>query len=78
MQGTLFYNKAMGRYDFEYEDEDGIKNYYGGIHCGEVFEIQLNDVWVPARVEYQDGAWYLVGLPGLKLDGLCVRRQART
>ena len=44
----------------------------GGIHCGEVFEFCLNDVWVPARVEmYED--WYLVGLPGLKMEGLEVR-----
>ena len=49
---------------------------YGGIHCGEVFEFKLNDVWVPARVEMgMDGEWYLVGLPGLKLDGLEVRQK---
>ena len=38
--------------------------FYGGIHCGEVFEFRLNDVWVPVRVEMgMDDKWYLVGLP---------------
>lgn len=70
-QGTLFCDKEMGRYNFCYEDDDMVKN-YGGIHCGEVFEFYLNDVWVPARIEMGND-WYLVGLPGLKLEGLEVR-----
>lgn len=70
-QGKLFYDKEIGRYNFIYE-RDGGECDYGGIHCGEVFEFKLNDVWVVARVEYSD-AWYLVGLNGLKLDGLEVR-----
>ena len=32
----------------------GDKRGYGGIHCGEVFEFKLNDVWVPYRVEMGD------------------------
>ena len=44
--------------------------------CGEIFEFRLNDVWVPARVEMSlDREWYLVGLSGLKLDGLEVRTE---
>ena len=54
----------------------GDKRDYGGIHCGEVFEFKLNDIWVPARVEMgMDNQWYLVGLPGLRLDGLEVRQK---
>ena len=50
------------------------KRDYGGSNCGEVFEFRLNEVWIPARVEMGiDRKWYLVGLPGLKLDGLEVR-----
>lgn len=70
-QGTLFYDKASGRYNFYYES-DGEMRDYGGIHCGEVFEFKLNDVWVPARIE-MSGDWYLVGLPGLLMEGLQVR-----
>lgn len=71
-QGTLFFDKESGRYNFNYKDSDGDEHNYGGIHCGEVFDFKLNDVWIPARVEMADD-WYLVGLPGLKLDGLEVR-----
>ena len=70
-QGTLFYDKDMDRYNFLYDSEGETRN-YGGIHCGEVFEFCLNGVWVPARVEMLDG-WYLVGLPGLMMNGLVVR-----
>lgn len=72
-QGTLFYDYESGRYNFFYE-EDGIRKDYNGIHCGEVFEFCLNGGWIPARVEMSD-EWYLVGLPGLKLDGLEVRQK---
>ena len=42
----------------------------------EVFEFRLNEVWIPARVEMgDDRKWYLVGLPGLKLDGLEVKAE---
>lgn len=75
-QGRLFYDKECGRYNFHYEDEDGDRRDYGGIHCGEVFEFKLNDVWVPARVEKgMNQEWYLVGLPGLRLDRLEVRME---
>ncbi len=37
-QGTLFYDRESGRYNFHYTDEDGDRRDYGGIHCGEVFE----------------------------------------
>lgn len=74
MQGTLFYDNESERYYFHYIDGNGNKCDYGGIHCGEVFEFKLNDVWIPARVEMgNDRKWYLVGLPGLKLDGLEVK-----
>ena len=49
------------------EHSVGMKCYnYGGIHCGEVFEFRMNEVWIPARVEMgDDRKWYLVGLPGI-------------
>lgn len=73
MQGKLFYDRSCGRYNFYYMDE-GIEMDYEGIHCGEVFEFKVNGVWVPARVEICDD-WYLVGLPGVKLEGMEVRRR---
>ncbi len=35
-QGTLFYDRKSGRYNFHYVDED--RRDYGSIHCGEAFE----------------------------------------
>lgn len=58
-QGTLFYDKESGRYDFCY-DCDGETVNYGGIHCGEVFEFCLNDVWVPAELRcMRTGIWWV-------------------
>ena len=71
-QDRLFYDRESGRYNFYYKDEDGDIRDYGGIHCGEVFEFCFNDVWVPARMEMSED-WYLVELPGVKLEGLKVR-----
>lgn len=67
-EGNLFYDKESGRYDIRF----GMKSYYGGLHCGECFEVKINDVWVPVRIE-MDEDWYLVGLPLKRLDGLTVR-----
>lgn len=67
-EGNLFYDKESGRYDIRF----GMESYYGGLHCGECFEVKTNDVWVPVRIE-MDEDWYLVGLPLKRLDGLTVR-----
>ena len=67
-KGNLFYDKESGRYDIRF----GMESYYGGLHCGECFEVKINDVWVPVRIE-MDEDWYLVGLPLKRLDGLTVR-----
>lgn len=67
-EGNLFYDKESGRYDIRF----GMESYYGGLHCGECFEVKINDVWVPVRIE-MDEEWYLVGLPLKRLDGLTVR-----
>ena len=67
-EGNLFYDKESGRYDIRF----GMESYYGGLHCGECFEVKINDVWVPVRIE-MDEDWYLVGLPLKRFDGLTVR-----
>lgn len=67
-EGNLFYDKESGRYDIRF----GMESYYGGLHCGECFEVKINDVWVPVRIE-MDEDWYMVGLPLKRLDGLTIR-----
>ena len=49
-----------------------IWNLYGGLHCGECFDVKVKNVWVPVRIEMGDD-WYLVGLNVSRLDGLRVR-----
>ena len=67
-EGNLFYDKESGRYDIRF----GMESYYGGLHCGECFEVKIKDAWIPVRIE-MDEDWYLVGLPLKRLDGLTVR-----
>lgn len=50
----------------------GIESYYGGLHCGECFDVKVKDAWIPVRIE-MDEDWYLVGLPKTSLSGLTVR-----
>ncbi|MBC2460395.1 DUF5348 domain-containing protein [Clostridium beijerinckii] len=46
-----------------------------GLHCGECFEVFLNDEWKAERLELGNGEWYLVysKLSGEQLEGLKVR-----
>lgn len=67
-KGTLFYDPETGRYDIRF----GLESYYGGLHCGECFDVKVEDEWIPVRIE-MDEEWYLVGLPYTRLDGLTVR-----
>ena len=45
--GTLIYDPSMGRYDIRF----GIESYYGGLHCGDCFDVKVRDVWIPVRIE---------------------------
>ena len=60
--------RTMGRFDIRF----GIESYYGGLHCGECFDVKVKDAWIPVRIE-MDEDWYLVGLPKTSLSGLTVR-----
>lgn len=56
------------RYDIRFD----LESFYGGLHCGECFDVKVKNVWVPVRIEMGDD-WYLVGLNVSRLDGLRVR-----
>ena len=45
-EGALFYDKESGRYDIRF----GLDSYYGGLHCGDCFDLKVDNAWVPARV----------------------------
>ena len=44
----------------------------GGLHCGDCFDLKVDNAWVPVRIEMGD-EWYLAELPRMSLDGLIVR-----
>ena len=67
-EGALWYDKESGRYDIRF----GLEEYYGGLHCGECYDVKVEGKWIPVRIE-MDEDWYLVGLPNVKLDGLIVQ-----
>ena len=58
----------MRRYDIRFD----LESFYGGLDCGECFDVKVKDVWIPVRIEMGDD-WYLVGLNVSRLDGLRVR-----
>ena len=67
-EGALWYDKTIGRYDIRF----GVNEFYGGLYCGECFDVKVEGKWIPVRIE-MDEDWYLVGLPNVKLDGLIVQ-----
>jgi len=69
--GALFYDPEQDRMDICFDDQ----RFYGGLHCGTPLEVQLNDRWVPTRIEKAND-WFLVGLSGLRLPGLRARLAA--
>lgn len=46
--------------------------YYGGLHCGETFDVKISGKWVPTRIEFEV-QWYLAGIDVDDLVGLIVR-----
>ena len=67
-QGALVFDKQAGRYDIRFY----LADYYGGVHCGQTFEVMVSGRWVPTRME-KAADWYLVGVCADDLSGLRVR-----
>ena len=57
----FMFNKETQRYDICF----GVGDYYGGLHCGDCFEIFFDGKWVKTRLEMNvmNNEWYLVGIP---------------
>ena len=58
MTGALVFDERTDRYDIRFD----LNSYYGGLHCGECFDVFVRGKWKPTRIEYGDN-WYLVGKP---------------
>ena len=66
--GTLVLQRDIGRMDIRFS----LNDYYGGLHCGETFDVKINGRWIPTRIEMGNDR-YLVGIDTDDLVGLIVR-----
>lgn len=66
--GALVQNLVSGRMDIRF----GLNEYYGELQTGQTMEVQIDEEWIPTRLEMGDG-WYLVGIKTDNLIGLTVR-----
>ena len=66
--GALIYDEQTDRFDIRFD----LNDYYGGLHCGECFDVMIGGKWKPTRIECGD-SWYLVGVRTDDLNGLRVR-----
>ena len=67
-QGALIFDERIDRYDIRFD----LADYYGGLHCGQCFDVMVGGRWKPTRIEYA-ADWYLVGIRADDLNGLRVR-----
>ena len=60
-------------------DTDRIELDGYGLHCGDGLEVLVikngQPEWVRTRIEYGD-EWYLIGLPGIQVNGLFAKCEA--
>ena len=56
-EGVLVYDELQKRIDIRF----GLEEYYGGLHCGECFDVLIGQKWTPTRIEMNED-WYLVGI----------------
>ena len=66
--GVLVYSKETDRFDIRFDFDD----HYGGLHCGQCLDVQIDGRWVPTRIEMSSD-WYLVGIETDNLVGLSAR-----
>ena len=67
-QGALIFDEQTDRYAILF----ALADYYGGLHCGETFDVMVGGRWRPTRIEMAEN-WYLVGIHADDLSGLRVR-----
>ena len=56
-QGALIFDERSDRYDIRFD----LADYYGGLHCGETFDVMVGGRWKPTPIE--DGAHRVLGGP---------------
>ena len=66
--GTLVPQRGTDRLDIRFS----LTSYYGGLHCGETFDVKINGKWIATRIEFGRD-WFLVGIKTDNLVCLIVR-----
>lgn len=67
--GALVFDERTDRYDIRFD----LASYYGGLHCGDCFDVFTRGKWKPTRIEMNmKQEWYLVGIRADDLNGLRV------
>ena len=46
MTGALVFDERTDRYDIRFD----LNSYYGGLHCGECFDVLVRGKWKPTRI----------------------------
>ena len=68
--GALIFDERTDRYDIRFD----VSEYYGGLHCGDCFDVFVRGKWKPTRmVMNATQEWYLVCVRANDLNGLRVR-----
>ena len=68
--GALIFDETADRYDIRFD----LADYYGGLHCGDCFDVFVRGKWKSTRIEMNPSQeWYLVGVRAHDLNGLRVR-----
>ena len=45
-QGALIFDERTDRYDIRFD----LADYYGGLHCGQCFDVMVGGRWKPTRI----------------------------
>ena len=67
--GALIFDERTDRYDIRFD----VSEYYGGLHCGDCFDVFVRGKWKPRMEMNATQEWYLVGVRANDLNGLRVR-----
>lgn len=67
-QGVIVQPSGLDCLDIRFD----LDEYYGGLHCGQCFDVLAHGRWLPTRLEKED-RWYLVGIPVENLIGIRIR-----
>ena len=58
-QGALIFDERSDRYDIRFD----LADYYGGLHCGETFDVMVGGRWNPPALSTEPTGIWLASVP---------------